>query len=503
MAAITEDAIRELAAFRGREAPVTTCYLDVDGRRFIRHQDYQHELELLLRSGREQANGSASVADDFRRIEDYVKRRLRPVEHPGPRLLLVLGARPLGGRPGAGAGAQLDRRQLGAGGRSARAAGPGLRADRACSSPTASGPACSSSSSASSSSAPSCSTSCRATTTSGATATRATPASATTSTSWPTSTCAMPPRWPSASSRTRASRTSPSARPTPSPTSSRAACTRTCASASAGASASPVGSALEDVRAGGHRPRDRGRARSARRRSSPGCATRSAPASEAVAGLDAVLAGARTSAGSSTSCVSDGFAEAGWRCGTCDSLAAIGPSCPALLERDAARRRRRRGRGRGRAEPGDPGLDLRRQRRPRRARPRRRPAALLTRRGAPPAIGGTARPTMGRPDLGAPEPASPASTSAAPRSWRGSPIRAPARRAGDGARRHAARRRPHRRRPSSMPSTTSTGLAERGGRWPPSASARPASSSRDGVVRTAPEPAGVVDLDLRRRAPGA
>jgi peptide chain release factor subunit 1 len=74
VAAITEDAIRELAAFRGREAPVTTCYLDVDGRRFIRHLDYQHELELLLKSGREQANGSASVADDFRRIEDYVKR---------------------------------------------------------------------------------------------------------------------------------------------------------------------------------------------------------------------------------------------------------------------------------------------------------------------------------------------------------------------------------------------------------------------------------------------
>lgn len=73
MAAITEDSIRELAAFRGQEAPVTTCYLDVDGRRFIRHLDYQHELDLLLRSGREQANGSRSVADDFKRIEEYVK----------------------------------------------------------------------------------------------------------------------------------------------------------------------------------------------------------------------------------------------------------------------------------------------------------------------------------------------------------------------------------------------------------------------------------------------
>jgi peptide chain release factor subunit 1 len=73
VATITEDSIRELAAFRGQEAPVTTCYLDVDGRRFIRHLDYQHELDILLKSGREQANGNASVADDFRRIEDYVK----------------------------------------------------------------------------------------------------------------------------------------------------------------------------------------------------------------------------------------------------------------------------------------------------------------------------------------------------------------------------------------------------------------------------------------------
>jgi hypothetical protein len=26
--------------------------------------------------------------------------------------------------------------------------------------------------------------------------------------------------------------------------------------------------------------------------------------------------------------VSAGYAEAGWRCGSCDALAAIGPSCP-------------------------------------------------------------------------------------------------------------------------------------------------------------------------------
>ena len=73
MAAITEDAIRELAAFKGEEAPVTTCYLDVDGRRFVRHQDYEHQLDLMLRTARDKANGSESVARDLRRIDEFVR----------------------------------------------------------------------------------------------------------------------------------------------------------------------------------------------------------------------------------------------------------------------------------------------------------------------------------------------------------------------------------------------------------------------------------------------
>ncbi len=73
MAVITEDAIRELAAFRGEDAPVTSCYLDVDGRTYVRRQDYEHELDLLLKAAREQANGSASVAGDLKRIEDFVR----------------------------------------------------------------------------------------------------------------------------------------------------------------------------------------------------------------------------------------------------------------------------------------------------------------------------------------------------------------------------------------------------------------------------------------------
>ncbi len=73
MPVVTEDVIRSLAGFKGKEAPVTTCYLDVDGRRYTRHQDYEAALDALLRAGRTKANGDASVHADLRRIEDYVK----------------------------------------------------------------------------------------------------------------------------------------------------------------------------------------------------------------------------------------------------------------------------------------------------------------------------------------------------------------------------------------------------------------------------------------------
>ncbi len=73
MAVITEAAIRELAGIRGDEAPITTCYLDVDGRRLIRHQDVEHELDTVLRDARRRANGHRSVTDDLDRIEAYVK----------------------------------------------------------------------------------------------------------------------------------------------------------------------------------------------------------------------------------------------------------------------------------------------------------------------------------------------------------------------------------------------------------------------------------------------
>ncbi len=73
MAAITEREIRELAAFRGTEALVTSCYLDVDGANYVRHGDVLRQLDQVLREARARANGDPSLAADLRRIEEHVR----------------------------------------------------------------------------------------------------------------------------------------------------------------------------------------------------------------------------------------------------------------------------------------------------------------------------------------------------------------------------------------------------------------------------------------------
>lgn len=73
MAVLTEAAVRELAGIRGEVAPITSCYLDVDGRRLVRHQDVEHELDGVMRAARLRANGHASVHDDLNKIEAFVR----------------------------------------------------------------------------------------------------------------------------------------------------------------------------------------------------------------------------------------------------------------------------------------------------------------------------------------------------------------------------------------------------------------------------------------------
>jgi peptide subunit release factor 1 (eRF1) len=76
VAAITQAAIRELASIRGRSAPITSCYLDVDGRRLARSKDLEHEVEIVLKGARAKADGDASVLTDLQQIEQYVRGAL-------------------------------------------------------------------------------------------------------------------------------------------------------------------------------------------------------------------------------------------------------------------------------------------------------------------------------------------------------------------------------------------------------------------------------------------
>ena len=73
MPVIAENVIRSLAGFRGERAPVTSCYLDVDGRRHLRQQDLEHEVGAVLKEARQKANGHDSVRRDLHRIEELVK----------------------------------------------------------------------------------------------------------------------------------------------------------------------------------------------------------------------------------------------------------------------------------------------------------------------------------------------------------------------------------------------------------------------------------------------
>jgi hypothetical protein len=71
---VSGDVLRSLAAFSG-PGPVVTCYLDVDGRRYVRPHDYEVELERMLRPVREREHraGHHNACKDLKRVEDHVK----------------------------------------------------------------------------------------------------------------------------------------------------------------------------------------------------------------------------------------------------------------------------------------------------------------------------------------------------------------------------------------------------------------------------------------------
>jgi peptide chain release factor subunit 1 len=73
VATITEDTVRALAAFRGTEAPVTTCYLDVDGRHLTTHGAVLREFESLVKRTGLNGHFHPSVAKDIDRMARHVR----------------------------------------------------------------------------------------------------------------------------------------------------------------------------------------------------------------------------------------------------------------------------------------------------------------------------------------------------------------------------------------------------------------------------------------------
>ncbi len=72
MVAITEDEIRSLASFRGGDAPVTSCYIDVEGGHVPRHE-LVHSVELWLRQEQARYALQPSVGADLERVLDLVR----------------------------------------------------------------------------------------------------------------------------------------------------------------------------------------------------------------------------------------------------------------------------------------------------------------------------------------------------------------------------------------------------------------------------------------------
>jgi peptide subunit release factor 1 (eRF1) len=89
---ITEAAIKELAGFRSEDAPVVSCYVDIDGRRQVRPQDIERRLAALVRDAASGPSGAA-IGDDLDRITDHVTNHL---DRSGLRGLAVFSCAPKG-----------------------------------------------------------------------------------------------------------------------------------------------------------------------------------------------------------------------------------------------------------------------------------------------------------------------------------------------------------------------------------------------------------------------
>lgn len=72
MPVLTQDDIRDLAAVRSNGHLITSCYLDVDGGRYVRAADYERALDSMVRRVRQRLEVDPSVEADLKRIVDRV-----------------------------------------------------------------------------------------------------------------------------------------------------------------------------------------------------------------------------------------------------------------------------------------------------------------------------------------------------------------------------------------------------------------------------------------------
>jgi len=71
--ALTKDTIRILAAFKSQDAPVVSLYLDVDGRHRPRPQEYERQLDRMVRDALSSLDGGRPAAKDLDRIAAHVR----------------------------------------------------------------------------------------------------------------------------------------------------------------------------------------------------------------------------------------------------------------------------------------------------------------------------------------------------------------------------------------------------------------------------------------------
>ena len=83
MPGISEGLVRELAGFSSAGPPVTSCYLDIDGRRRPHHHDLVESIQHLTRMGRETFDGDRRPAADLAAVEQFVQQGLERSEMRG------------------------------------------------------------------------------------------------------------------------------------------------------------------------------------------------------------------------------------------------------------------------------------------------------------------------------------------------------------------------------------------------------------------------------------